>query len=824
MRFRSRGRNSEYKLAMAEVGNSRPVSTLARPKVASNEQDLKWKEEAKPSSASRVDAANSVQSSEMAETVNTEGHVRPLAEKKVDSEEKEPKWKKRDEELCTYTSNLVHLFCSSERQASSKLSHHDGGACRDVGINDPNLSFPFTNLASHGENLGLSVLTEVRMDSWNENDVLTVIGDAVADLDVTVSDENEAFTRHTNDTSKSSQYWSSCYYSSAVEQRNEGHGPWPHQTSLYNNQEILTSGISDIPQRVTSRKNCVQICDGTLKCESNLDLQTVQDQIKGSSRLIPALNQDSKITEDQSCISLLPQTPDSQPYRPTRSQRGGGQHKTSSFQPASRPLGSVHHKETCSPPHITPGHQWVTPWGRRWAMGPVWVVWVLLLLPTMALADSDVQPSLAAPQHNLTVAAGRKAKLTCVVENLGSYKVAWTHYGLTGRAVLTVDSVVITKNQRVSLQKERGGASWSLLIKNVTTTDMGEYLCQVNTVPPQKLYFHITVVVPPVIVRPPEDVTVAEGDDVTLECDATGDPHPTLTWRREDGAPFSFNHTRVREAGGARLQLISVSREESGAFLCVASNGVPPAVSARVEVSVKFGPEMRGGAGVVWAEALDRSALVCRYRAWPTPTVTWTKDGALIEGSLETWEPWGTGTSTLVIPSVGPENFGHYRCTVANSLGSNSSMLALVELSTTTTTTTTTSTTTTTTTTTTTSTTTASPESEGDQYQLKGRYDGKVLEKTYLVPDAASSSSSSSSPPSWQHTTHPPGAASPTDAAPHRYVQEPAPPVDPRPRPLYPDAASTSAGEPRALSRVSCLLPCLLHLLDLLPCLLLLIH
>ncbi|KAK8738915.1 hypothetical protein OTU49_003736, partial [Cherax quadricarinatus] len=120
------------------------------------------------------------------------------------------------------------------------------------------------------------------------------------------------------------------------------------------------------------------------------------------------------------------------------------------------------------------------------------------------------RPSLATPLQNLTVAAGRRARLTCVVENLGNYKVAWTHYGRTGRAVLTVDTQVITKNQRVSLLKERGGASWSLVIKNVTTTDLGDYLCQVNTVPPEKLYFHISVVVPPVIVRPPEDVTVAE--------------------------------------------------------------------------------------------------------------------------------------------------------------------------------------------------------------------------------------------------------------------------------------------------------------------------
>nr|XP_045612392.1 uncharacterized protein LOC123766946 [Procambarus clarkii] len=190
----------------------------------------------------------------------------------------------------------------------------------------------------------------------------------------------------------------------------------------------------------------------------------------------------------------------------------------------------------------------------------VWPLLLLLLMPALASAEADWQPLLSAPSLNVTVAAGRQAKLTCLVENLADYKVAWTHYGRRGRAVLTVDTVVITKNDRVSLAKERGGTSWSLVITNVTTTDQGLYLCQLNTVPPHKLYFHITVVAildfvecvmvmmsaspaSPVIVRPPEDVVAVEGEDVVLECEAKGDPEPVLTWRREHPAHLSLNHS-----------------------------------------------------------------------------------------------------------------------------------------------------------------------------------------------------------------------------------------------------------------------------------------
>jgi hypothetical protein len=47
----------------------------------------------------------------------------------------------------------------------------------------------------------------------------------------------------------------------------------------------------------------------------------------------------------------------------------------------------------------------------------------------------------------------------------------------------------------------------------------------------------IQVQVPPDIVddRSTSDVTVNEGDNVTLTCTATGKPAPRIVWRREDG-------------------------------------------------------------------------------------------------------------------------------------------------------------------------------------------------------------------------------------------------------------------------------------------------
>ena len=71
-------------------------------------------------------------------------------------------------------------------------------------------------------------------------------------------------------------------------------------------------------------------------------------------------------------------------------------------------------------------------------------------------------------------------------------QVAWVHYGAHGSAVLTVGTHVLTVNPRVSVTEERN--TWTLYMKNVTKSDEGDYMCQVSTVPPSKLYGHLTVV------------------------------------------------------------------------------------------------------------------------------------------------------------------------------------------------------------------------------------------------------------------------------------------------------------------------------------------
>ncbi|XP_069953548.1 protein amalgam-like [Cherax quadricarinatus] len=319
-------------------------------------------------------------------------------------------------------------------------------------------------------------------------------------------------------------------------------------------------------------------------------------------------------------------------------------------------------------------------------------------------------PYFEQPVQNVTVQVGRNAKLTCIVENLGNYKVAWGYKG-TG-AVLTVSTQVITNNPRISIQREQR-STWVLTIANVTRQDQGHYRCQVNTSPPRSIAGFLAVVEPPVLDGGDEEVTVNRGGSVNLTCRAHGTPTPTVRWIRED-----YNSIRISEAHfvsdyvGSSLLLQKVTQRSAGGYLCIATNGHPPSISKKIIVNVNYVPEVRGPKPTTWALLGTSVSLTCLFAAHPTPRVVWMRENSLGSQMLndeyftvtpQEGHPPYTHNMTLSMRNLVPSDFGIYTCIVRNFLGETQATTTLREVvttlpSTTTTTATTTAKTTTTTT------------------------------------------------------------------------------------------------------------------------------
>lgn len=80
----------------------------------------------------------------------------------------------------------------------------------------------------------------------------------------------------------------------------------------------------------------------------------------------------------------------------------------------------------------------------------------------------------------MTVPVGREAVLTCLVHDLGTYKVAWLR--VDTQTILTIQNHVITKNHRIGITYTEKRI-WQLRIRDVKETDRGWYMCQINADP-----------------------------------------------------------------------------------------------------------------------------------------------------------------------------------------------------------------------------------------------------------------------------------------------------------------------------------------------------
>ena len=82
---------------------------------------------------------------------------------------------------------------------------------------------------------------------------------------------------------------------------------------------------------------------------------------------------------------------------------------------------------------------------------------------------------------------------------------------------------------------------------------------------------------------PVQTTDVDIGKNVTLYCNASGDPHPSITWTKDGISSMTFN------VSGPVLHLPNAQRKDVGFYRCSAFNGYGPVISKVGLVNVKCG-------------------------------------------------------------------------------------------------------------------------------------------------------------------------------------------------------------------------------------------
>ncbi|KOB75839.1 Uncharacterized protein OBRU01_06952 [Operophtera brumata] len=227
----------------------------------------------------------------------------------------------------------------------------------------------------------------------------------------------------------------------------------------------------------------------------------------------------------------------------------------------------------------------------------IYLLAIFMLGLDSKLVGQAFQPEFSEPLMNLTVPIGRDATFRCLVLNLGGYRVGWVKADT--KAIQAIHVHVITNNHRVGVS-HNGQTVWNLHIRNVQEEDRGQYMCQINTDPMKSQMGHLEVVIPPDFI-PEEtsgDVMVPEGGTARVSCRARGMPTPRIMWRREDGTDIvirdpSGGKTKAQVYEEEVLILNKISRSDMGAYLCIASNGIPPSVSKRITIKSRMALTVR---------------------------------------------------------------------------------------------------------------------------------------------------------------------------------------------------------------------------------------
>ncbi|XP_076033631.1 lachesin-like [Oratosquilla oratoria] len=247
------------------------------------------------------------------------------------------------------------------------------------------------------------------------------------------------------------------------------------------------------------------------------------------------------------------------------------------------------------------------------------------------------------------------------------------------QTILVLHNKVITHNTRISVTHEEK-KTWNLHIRQVKEEDRGCYMCQINTATMKKQVGCIDVHVPPNIIdnETSSDVNVGDGQSVSLVCTARGYPKPKITWRREDKDKIRIRtgrkeRVKMAEVEGPVLNLTRINKRHMGAYLCIATNDVPPAVMKRINVNVKFAPTITVPEQLLGSPLGADLTIECHVEAFPKPITYWRKnnENMLLNGTkyMLTEETMSYHTVTrLLIRNLTDTDIGFYTCVAHNSI------------------------------------------------------------------------------------------------------------------------------------------------------------
>ncbi|NWR90006.1 NCAM1 protein, partial [Furnarius figulus] len=288
----------------------------------------------------------------------------------------------------------------------------------------------------------------------------------------------------------------------------------------------------------------------------------------------------------------------------------------------------------------------------------------------------NVPPSVRARQStmNATANLSQSVTLACDADGFPEPTVTWTK---DGEPVEEADD-----EEKYSFNYDGS----ELIIKKVDKSDEAEYICIAeNKAGEADATIHLKVFAKPKITYVENKTAMELEDQITLTCEASGDPIPSITWRTStrnisneektlDGRIIVRSHARV-----SSLTLKEIQYTDAGEYVCTASNTIGQDSQA-MYLEVQYAPKLQGPVAVYTWEG-NQVNITCEVFAYPSAVISWFRDGQLLPSSnYSNIKIYNTPSASYLEVTPDSENdFGNYNCTAVNRIGQESSEFILVQ-------------------------------------------------------------------------------------------------------------------------------------------------
>ncbi|XP_037536631.1 hemicentin-2 [Nematolebias whitei] len=258
----------------------------------------------------------------------------------------------------------------------------------------------------------------------------------------------------------------------------------------------------------------------------------------------------------------------------------------------------------------------------------------------------QVKPRIQPAPSILKALLGQTVTLPCVVQGEPKPEISWFHNG----------QPVGKKN------------SAPLKIQHVSLTDQGIYQCVArNSAGLEKLEINLEVLEAPFFAEPGDAIMEkVVNRKVIIPCRAEGSPRPKVRWFK-NGLEIHPEQSELSVARDGALVISAASASHSGDFKCVATNEAG-SVERKTRLKVNVPPEIPDDGQPLNLTVTLKQPLTlgCDAFGIPSPSVTWTKDGHLVDSPGVYLQ---NANRLLRIYRVQPEHAGQFVCTAQNTAG-----------------------------------------------------------------------------------------------------------------------------------------------------------